>query len=263
MYIRMDYKESFDESHDHCCGALKSPDDNSDRIFEHLAQGSLGYYINEFPEEFDLRRYSLPSRDQGKRGSCAAFVAAVIKEIQENQDSNFNEWMSPEFIYYHRENKPANGMYGRNVFQILQSIGSVPETAYPYGNKEAPKKELYDIAAQYRIANFARVITCDGLKRAILELGPCYLQLPLYTSRPHFWRPLSNEKNIGGHAVAVVGFSTAGFILKNSWGSDWNGDGCIIFPYADWGLHWECWVSVDVVAHQPKKKKKINKCTIV
>lgn len=232
-----------------CCGALKSPEDPGDWIFEHLAQGSPGTYRTEFPEEFDLRPYAQPCRDQGTRGTCAAFTAAAIKEIQEQRDCGFNEWMSPEFIYYHRDSKPLSGMYGRNVFQILQRIGTVPESAYPYlsadRDAQSPSKKLYESAAQYRIANFARVTTCDGLKRALLEIGPCYLLLPLFSRKSEFWRGDSNEKCNGGHAVAVVGFNKNGFILKNSWGPDWNGDGHVIFPYLEWGVQWECWVSVD------------------
>lgn len=236
-------------------GALKSPDDPSDCIYERLAKSTQGFYLSEFPTEFDLRRYMKTPRDQEQRPTCAAFAAATIREIQENRETGFDEHMSPEFIYYHRDNKPAAGMYGRNVFQILQKIGSVPESKYKYGiDDEVPNQKLYDLAAQYRIVNYARVTTIDGLKRALLELGPCYLQLPLYRTRPHFWRSeetrdSSGEGLIGGHAVAVVGYNESGFILKNSWGKHWNGDGCVIFPYGDWGLHWECWVSIDEKIH--------------
>lgn len=271
--------------HKRRCGALRSPEDPNDCVFEHLAHGPPGYFLSEFPEEFDLRTFARPSRDQGRRGTCAAFTASAIKEIQEKQDCGFDEWMSPEFIYYHRENKPASGMYGRNVFQILQRIGSVPESVFPYNDNEntpAPTNDMYETAAKYRIANFARVTTVDGLKRALLELGPCYLQLPLYTSRPYFWRSAPGESARGGHAVAVVGFNKEGFILKNSWGSKWNGDGCIIFPYNEWGAQWECWVSIDektelnrvdsfdklIKSDVPtvtplKKKKGVQKCKVM
>lgn len=251
-------------------GALKSPDDSSDLIYEHAAHGSI-YTIKEMPDEFDLRSHTLPSRDQGPRGTCAAFTAAAIKEIQENRDNGFRGYTSPEFIYYHRVNKPASGMYGRNVFQILQKIGSVPDSDYEYLDDESarkPSKKLYEQAALSRIANFARVITPEGLKLALLELGPCFLLLPLYRTRPEFWRAADGEKCRKGHAVAVVGYNTTGFILKNSWGSDWNGDGCIIIPYDDWGVQWECWVSMDAIAerqltHRDKAKRKKEFCTIL
>lgn len=229
------------------CGALKSPDDPNDFIFERIAAAPIGYYLDKFPEELDIRG-RVTARDQGRRSTCAAFVGAEIKEIH-NGDKHA-ECMSPEFIYYHRTNKPASGMYGRNVFQILQKIGCVPEDVYPYLEDETasrPSDDLYIMAARYRIANYARVTTVDGLKRALLEIGPCYLQLPLYSSRPYFWREVSGEIPTG-HALIVVGYNNEGFRLVNSWGPTWNDNGSIIFPFSEWDAHWECWASVDKVA---------------
>lgn len=228
-------------------GALRSPDSLDDYIYENASHGKDNVYLAAMPETYDLRRFMQPSRSQGDRSTCGAHAAAYIKEIQEAIDCNFSETMSPEFIYYHRENRPAAGMYGRNIFQILQQIGSVPESAYPHTGDDAPKpgERHYAIAAKYRIRHFARVTTLNGLKRALLEVGPCYLQLPLFAARPYFWRQTGSETPISGHAVAVVGYTREGFILKNSWGPRWNGDGCIVFPYDEWGLVWECWVAVD------------------
>lgn len=237
-----------DEPSQFCCGSMKSPHDSSDWIFERLARAPPNLFLSEFPDEFDLQQYAQPPRNQGRRDTCAGFVAATIKEIQENRDCGFNEWMSPEFIYYHRENKPSDGMYPRDVFKILQKIGSVPEVVFPYssdGNIPPPSDKIYKLAENFKIANYARVTTINGVKRALLELGPCLLLLPLYKSRPEFWKPTDDEKPRGGHAVTIIGYNATGFKLMNSWGDDWNGNGYIIYPYSDWNLHWECWVSVD------------------
>lgn len=244
--------------------ALRSPDDPHDYIYEHLAKAPPGTYLSEFPQEYDLRCHSQTPRQQGARGTCAAFTAAAIKEIQEKLDQGFDEWMSPEFIYYHRANRPAPGMYGRNVFQVLQQIGSVPESMYSYKKNDLdakpPSKDLYSIAAQYRIANFARVTTCDGLKRALLEIGPCYMLLPLYSFDTYFWRTGDGESVITGHAVTVVGYNREGFIIRNSWGADWNGNGHIIFPYNEWGSQWECWVCIDDTSGGRKRRLS---CTVI
>lgn len=251
-------------------GALMSPDDPDDYIYERTAHGADGYYTTEMPAEYDLRQHARPARDQGERSTCAAFAAACIKEIQENRDCGLDCNMSPEFIYYHRENKPGSGMFGRNVFQILREIGSVPESAYPYrcdDNASPPGADIYALAAKYRISNFARVTTVNGLKRALLEIGPCYMQLPLYLTRPEFWRAGVGEPE-SGHAIAVVGYTEDGFILENSWGPEWNGDGCVIFPYDEWGVQWECWVSVDektldTALTPTTQKKKGNRQTCI
>jgi C1A family cysteine protease len=234
---------------EHPIGDLKSPKDSRDWVFENLAHGHEKKYISEFPEEYDLREHTQPSRDQGTRGTCAAFTACTIKEIHENREDGFDEWMSPEFIYFHRDNKPASGMYGRNVFKIMQRVGSVPESHFPYQREDSrlrkPSDQLYQHAAKYKIANYARVKTADGLKKAILELGPGYLLMPLFKNRPEFWIAQDGEKNNGGHATTVVGYTKTGFILKNSWGVDWNDAGCIIMPFSAWKLHWECWVPIN------------------
>lgn len=248
-------------------GALRSPDDPTDRIYESIARAPSGHFVAAMPEVFDLRVFGLPARNQGKRGTCAAFTGSSIGEIHTGRAGSSTA-LSPEFIYYHRDTRPATGMYGRNVFQIMQTIGTVPERDYPYRRGEdapIPDSSLYETASKHRIANFARVTTIDGLKRALLEIGPCYLQLPLYARRPEFWRKTSGEKTAGGHAVTVVGYDTVGFILRNSWGPKWGPtkDGHIIFPYTDWRRMWECWVPVDMVPTPGAEKKKEEKCSVM
>jgi hypothetical protein len=40
-----------------------------------------------------------------------------------------------------------------------------------------------------------------------------------------------------GHAIAIVGYTRAGFIVQNSWGSDWGKGGFAVLPYEDYMLH--------------------------
>lgn len=40
-----------------------------------------------------------------------------------------------------------------------------------------------------------------------------------------------------GHAVAIVGYTRQGFIIQNSWGQSWGGDGFALLPYEDYLLH--------------------------
>ncbi len=41
----------------------------------------------------------------------------------------------------------------------------------------------------------------------------------------------------GGHAVAIVGYTDAGFIIQNSWGAKWGWKGFALLPYEDYLLH--------------------------
>ena len=38
----------------------------------------------------------------------------------------------------------------------------------------------------------------------------------------------------GGHAFALVGYNERGFVVQNSWGTDWGASGFAILRYEDW-----------------------------
>jgi C1A family cysteine protease len=235
--------------------AMKSPADERDWIFENMVHGPTMYY-NNIPEKFSWKKYNTPPRHQGTRGTCGPFAATKISEINhlrkgsDNSNDNIPNWvyLSPEFIYFHRVNKPSTGMYGRDVFDVLRKYGTVPEEQYPYAdadNKvEPPHEKLYEIAKEFKINNYARVKTIDGLKRAIIELGPCYIGLPMYNLSEKFWDKSCGEIMRTGHAACAYGFNKKGFKLINSWGAEWAKNGKTIFPYEDFDIHWEIWAPI-------------------
>jgi hypothetical protein len=48
----------------------------------------------------------------------------------------------------------------------------------------------------------------------------------------------------GAHAFAIVGYTREGFIVHNSWDTDWGSDGLAILTYEDWLEHaMDCWVA--------------------
>jgi hypothetical protein len=241
-YLIVIYKMSYEPTW-YPNGAIKSPPDDRDLIY------SRPKAIGELPDKFSLKDHLSEPRSQGARGTCASFAASSIKECQEHIDCGFSQYMSPEFIYYHRKNRPSEGMFGRDVMNILLKIGSVPDYLYQYKSKDSdaqkPSDEVYAVASGYQIASYARVETIDDVKHALMNNGPCYISLPVYKHRPEFWRGGKDEKSTGGHAVSIIGWNTNGFILRNSWGSSWNGNGYIFFPYADFSSRWEIWTAID------------------
>lgn len=220
---------------------MKSPNDDRDWVFENFAKGMP----KVLPRRFMLPD-QMPSREQGTRGTCAAFVACVIREIATMRTGEADAHMlSPEFVYWHRDNKPASGMYGRAVMKIMQRWGISPEHLYEYSSADPvnpPSAIAYACAITNRISKYARVTTIEGLKLSLVEVGAAYMLLPLYDTRPNFWQGTENRR--GCHAVAVIGYDEYGFKLKNSWGEEWNGDGCVFIPYEDWYLVYECWTAM-------------------
>ena len=230
-------------------GLIYEPDD-PDRLSaeEHYASRDL---LAAVPSTLDLRAQMPPVRSQGSRGTCAAFAAAAIKEWQEHADSGYKAYMSPEFIYQNRTNKPNRGMLASDVMRILAELGTCPEEELAYQSKDRDLEladEVKESAARFRVAECARVNTIDGLKTALYQSGPCYIGMPVYGASalgrsPEFWR--ANGARTGGHALCVVGYTKKGFILRNSWGKLWNGDGHVIYPYEDFGAHWHIYALID------------------
>jgi len=120
--------------------ALKSPYDSDDQIYEHLVQLSdSAIPPEELPVMYILPR--LPVRRQGLRETCTAFTGASIAEYHFPSPSG---QLLPKFIYYHQAT-PC-GMYGRNVFQILQKKGIPTKEEFSYRTNKHPSDEVYQSA---------------------------------------------------------------------------------------------------------------------
>lgn len=201
------------------------------------------------PETLDWRRFLLNVKNQGNLPTCAAQVAACIKEWQTKMSDNTNDYMSVQFVYNNRSNQTSDGMYGTNVMDILLNLGICKESTYGYGKIEPPTfipKNAFTEATNYKIKSYASVNSIDGLKQSLYQNGPCYISFPVYNYDNEFWIKKNNEEFKGGHAVTVVGYDKIGFILRNSWGNSWNNNGYTIYPYNQWSNHWEILTCINI-----------------
>lgn len=222
---------------------LKSPQDDRDWIYEGLPLTTIST-----PEELDLRPYLQPVRNQGQRGTCAAFSSACIKEYHEKLDhKEFNGYISPDSIYFYRTNKPSEGMYCRDIMNILTKHGAAREQFQPYSDREPSvlSQECINDAKQFTIKGYAQIHTIPAAKQALMTNGPLLFAFPYYNNGlAEFWRP--RGPLAGGHAVVAVGWTKDGFIIRNSWGDRWNGDGHVIYLFSEFGHHWEIWSCIDL-----------------
>ncbi|MDX8377949.1 MAG: C1 family peptidase [Mariprofundales bacterium] len=226
-----------------------SPIDNRDHVAETI-------YSTEvvIPSTLDYRAEMRPVRHQGETQTCAAQTAAAMKEWQESRDVKLYSYMSPQFIYDNREDTNNEGMYSRDVLRILNKVGIVPETMYPFGNKKEKSQIssfVWQEAVKFCIAGYAQVLTMSALKTALVKNGPCYIAVPMYNGTTTMWRQQAGEALTGGHAMTVVGYDKTGFILRNTWGADWGDGGYCIFPFSDWGMQWEIWTTIDADSPAP------------
>jgi len=228
------------------CKTTPSPLDERDWAAESIYDTSL-----KLPKKLDLRDDMPYVRNQGSLGTCAAQTAAAMKEWQEKKNVDYSSHMSPMFVYNNRENKESEGMHGRDVMRILKNIGCCREMTYPYLTTVPIDEPILKEAENGKIKGYARVHTIDTLKRALFINGPCYISFPVYNRSTRMWIPSTGQKQEGGHAMTVVGYNNEGFIVRNSWGFMWGKNGCCIYPYSDWGAHYEIWTTMDDKSSTP------------
>ena len=231
----------------------KSPSDSRDWKYAKVSQ--------EIPSSLDYRPELQTVRNQGSQGACYAFSAACVKEWQDKKDYGLNEWLAPQYIYNHRDywndNKQEGddinedyGMFGRDVMRILKNIGVCLESEYPYLSSTEKhneiNKKIKENALKHKISGYARVDSINSLKMSLFENGPCLITFPVYNYGSELWKKLNTgDKDLGGHAMSIVGYTDQGFIIRNSWGKKWGKEGYSVYKYNDWGCHWEIWTVVD------------------
>ena len=229
-------------------GALPSPLDERDYIAEEI-YSHKARSITQLPVTLDLS-IGLGRRNQGSRGTCAAFTAATIKTWQEKKDTGYVGPWSPEFVYTYRLNRPGAGMWGRDVMKILLYEGCPTEKSMPYrksdlnGPEEIPD-HVKEEAKQYCTKAYARVKTVQGLQEALVRDGPCYISVPVYNYGTRMWAPEQGQRRLGGHAMTVVGWTKEGFLILNSWGAKWGDNGTCVMPWYDFGRQWDLFTCID------------------
>jgi len=178
--------------------------------------------------------------------------------IEWQQQGNITNYCSPIFIYNNREDQTIDGMFGRDVMSILKNIGSCSETAYTSHIESIYDIDplFYEIAKSAKIKAYARIQTMDILKRALRINGPCYIAFPVFNTSVRMWKPRPGQKQKGCHAMTVVGYDSNGFLIRNCWGETWGSQGYCIYPYQDWGSHYEIWTIID--EHSSSNEKKTD-----
>ncbi len=241
-------------------GALDSPPDSRDFNFDQRSKKFTEGV--KLPKHFDLRKFLPSIINQGSKGSCVACVGACIKEFHERIDTNYHGHFSIDFIYFYRQNKPIEGMFPRDLMNILQKKGCCSEYKCPYNNSDdlssLPNGSDRE-AAHYKIFHYFRISTFDDLKKALVENGPCYISFPVYNFGKRLWKKGQNDKLRGYHAMTVVGYKKDRFILRNSWGKDWGNKGYTSYKFNEYGAHREIWTCNDVKGSRELKDKKKKK----
>jgi len=222
-----------------------------------------------------LRRHTT-STNQYKAGSCAGNATADSIEVLNSIEGKPHVELSRLFVYTLARNfmdedldgrsdiDKDNGTYIRLCFEVLSKFGICEESLWPYdldgwGKPEnlhvLPTLKAMRRAVGHKIHSYYRITaTGDDRLNEILSALRSNHPVVFGTRVTEAFTNLRTEgpvsrpnasATVGGHAMIIVGYLTGiGFIIKNSWGTDW-GDGgfCIMTPdYLTWNVTQDIWV---------------------
>lgn len=210
------------------------------------------------PPETDLRARMPAVRHQGARGTCVAHATSAAREFLLGEQSRGAD-LSEQFIYWackQRDGQAGPGTWIETAMAVLKELGTCPEAIWPYRGDTIPGNESHgpapDNAAReatpFRVATVTKLNATwvDSLREVLAAGSPVVFSVKMFEScqRPHTHRvgdlrlPLPGEKDLGGHAMCMVGYvddeRTPGggyFIVRNSWGEGFGQDGQVAPGY--------------------------------
>ncbi len=210
------------------------------------------------PHEIDLHGRMPAVRNQGVRSTCVAHATSAVREFLLGAQSSSAD-LSEQFIYWackQRDGFAGPGTWVQTGMAVLTEIGACPEAIWPYnadviaGNESQgpPPDNAAREATPFRgvTATKLNATWVDSLREALAEGAPVAFSVKIFEScqRPHTQRvgdlrlPLPGERELGGHAMCMVGYvddeQTPGggyFIVRNSWGDVFGQNGQVAPGY--------------------------------
>jgi len=213
------------------------------------------------PLKVDLRYLTPQVEHQGTLGSCVANAWVNLFEILLKKNNTFVD-LSRLFLYYNvREPFPDQcckdvGAYTREGGKDVAARGICKTSLWPYDPSKVndkPSEEAYTEALTRKVDRYERIYGFDDgpwhddnaityVKIALAKGFPVVISMDLTMAFYDIDGPLSShvyegrlngDSSIGGHAMCIVGYDDdlGGFIVENSWGTNWGDEGFWLLKY--------------------------------
>jgi hypothetical protein len=232
---------------------LPSTDTERDWGLEHAGDAGILAAGAAPPRSKDLRESWWRIGDQGSTGSCVGWASAdsvlrwqFVKAGRLTQTEALSprfEWMAAketdEFTSRPSTFIESEGTSLKSALDVARRYGAVRDSLLPFRTGAlytGDGNTFYATAAQLKISMYFNLGTSLGAWRTWLAFkGPILTRLgvdatwddaDLTHGNLDLYRP---DTVRGGHAVALVGYTTDRFIVRNSWGTAWGDKG---FGYA-------------------------------
>lgn len=232
---------------------LPSTDTERDWRLEHAGDAGILAAGAAPPRSKDLREAWWRIGDQGSTGSCVGWASAdsvlrwhFVKAGRLTQTEALSprfEWMAAketdEFTSRPSTFIESEGTSLKSALDVARRYGAVRDSLLPFRTGAlytGDGNTFYAMAAQLKISMYFNLGRSLGAWRTWLVFkGPIFTRLGVDATwddadithgNLDLYRP---DTVRGGHAVALVGYTTDRFIVRNSWGTAWGDKG---FGYA-------------------------------
>ncbi len=225
--------------------------DFRDRIYEPT--------LVEVPSRIDLaeyRKHEVPILDQGEEGACTGFGLATVgnyllrrRHVVPDR-TPVSPWMFYEMAKRYDEwpGQAYEGSSARGAMKGWHRHGVCAGEAWPPQSGTVLTDERAADAAHRPLGAYYRVNHKDlvAMHAAIAETGVLFATAVVHDGwdAPQADGLITNGKESGAHAFAIVGFDERGFWIQNSWGVEWGAGGFGLLTYDDWLAHGtDVWVA--------------------
>lgn len=217
-----------------------NPIDEKDLISE-----PVDYEVSA-PSYFDWRNVNSSNwltsvKDQGSCGSCWAFatVGAIESKIKiVNSNSSLDKDLSEQDLVSCFAGDGCNGILDSEFPSMLSYIknnGIVEESCFPYSAFNEPCSDKCPTWKNglWHIDDYGGISNVSKTKDYLVAKGPIIALIGMsgYFDSNGTYRCLGSPSI--DHAVLIVGYNDTGgyWIVKNSWGNKWNGNGYFNIGY--------------------------------
>ena len=244
--------------------ASKDPVDIQDRLYTPPPTSLTACYPDDTTIAEFLPKYTAAGMilDQGSEGACTGFgLACVINYLRWriHQEPKSFASVSPRMLYnfarrydeYAGENYEGSSCRGALKGWFHHGVCLVTDWPYLAGKVTTPNLDYVERAADSTLGVYYRidVKSITDLQAAIAQVGAIYVSANTHRGwqvvptlkkavTEHTDLPViaydGNPSTTDGHAFALVGFNTKGFVVQNSWGKEWGGGGFAVLSYGDW-----------------------------
>jgi hypothetical protein len=233
-----------------------SRDTEKDWRFDNASEAGLLRATARSPSTRNLREDWWSIGDQGSTGSCVGWATAdsvlrwhLVKAGRLPQSERLSvrfQWMAAketdQFLTRPTTFIEPEGTSLKSALDVARKFGAVRESVLPFGAaKLYPSKgdTFYALAAQLKINSYFNLgDDLSDWRTWLATKGPILTRLDVDDTwydadetggnLDTYHRPPSPA----GHAVALVGYTTTRFVVRNSWGTNWGDKG---FGYASNG----------------------------